>query len=118
MKYKLLDRYYLEQEEDRVSWLRIFPEQQRLMGGSGVYRDDVLVLLFPTRIDEITNAKAIREELGMDELPEWDKTRYLIHMGNVNQGYPVQEAIRTHDGTELEREELLSLVDRIEDVFP
>ncbi len=117
MTYKLLDSYYIEQDDDRISWLRLFPERGRLMAGSGVYRDDVLILLFPSRIDAIDDPQAVRTELGLDSLPEWNKTRYLIHMGNVNQGYPVQEAIHTADGSELEREELLSLVDRIQSVF-
>ena len=117
MKYKLLNTYYLEQEEDRVSWLRIFSNEKRLMRGNGVYRDDVLILLFPSQIDEIKDEQAVRKELGMAELPEWDKTKYVIHMGNVNQGYPVQEAIHTNDGREVEREELLTLVDRIQEVF-
>lgn len=117
MNYKLLDSYYIEQDDDQVSWMRIFPEQKRLMTGKGVYRDDVLVLLFPSRIDEIDNPDAVREKLALESLPEWNKTQYLIHMGTVNQGYPVQEAIHTADGSELEREELLSLVSRIESVF-
>jgi hypothetical protein len=89
----------------------------RLMQGKGVYRDDVLVLLFPTRIDPIEDVAALRSELEIESLPEWNKTAYLIHMGNARQGYPVQEAIATSDGRELERDEIFSLVDRIESVF-
>lgn len=117
MKYKLLDSYFLDQSDDTIAWIRIFPEQMKLMGGQGVYRDDVLVLLFPSRVDDITDLHGVRAELGMDSLPEWNKTKYLVHMGNANQGYPVQEAIATADGRPLDQDELDSLVDRIERVF-
>ena len=38
-------------------------------------------------------------------------------MGNANQNYPVQEAVETADGRPLERDEVLDLVSRIEEVF-
>lgn len=117
MKYKLLDTYYLEQMDDTVAWVRVFPREMKLMAGKGVYRDDVLVLLFPMRVDDITDLEGVKRDLGMEDLPEWNKTRYLVHMGNANQGYPVQEAILTADGTALEQTELNELVDRIESVF-
>ncbi len=117
MKYKLLDSYFLEQTDDTVAWMRIFPEQMKLMAGKGVYRDDVLVLLFPARVDDITDLEGVRADLQMDGLPEWNKTTYLVHMGNANQGYPVQEAIATADGRPLDQDELDSLVERIERVF-
>ena len=117
MKFKLLNRYFISQEDDRVSWMRIFPDQKKLMMGRGVYRDDVLVLLFPQQIDDITDLDGVRRDLEMDTLPEWNKTTYLVHMGNANQGYPVQEAIATQDGRELSQDELDQLVDRIQDVF-
>ena len=117
MKYKLLNKYFLDQEDDRVSWMRIFTDEKKLMSGKGVYRDDVLVLLFPVAVDDIVDVPGVRENLALDALPEWNKTAYLVHMGNANQGYPVQEAIRTSDGSELTQEELDSLVGRIESVF-
>ena len=117
MKYQLLGNYFLEQTDDKVSWFRIFEDEQRLMMGNGVYRDDVLILLFPTRIDEITDVAGVRADLQIDSLPEWDKTRYLVHMGNANQGYPVQEAIALPEGRPLSQDELNGLVSRIEDVF-
>lgn len=117
MKYKLLDRYVFDQDDDTVAWFRIFPEQKKLMMGKGVYRDDVLVLLFPQQIDDITSVGGLRDDLDMDELPEWNKTAYLVHMGSANQGYPVQEAIATADGRDLSQEELDELVDRIQEVF-
>jgi len=117
MKYKLLNNYFLDQTEDRVTWMRIFPDEKKLMTGHGVYRDDVLVLLFPTAVDDIIDVAGLRGDLGIDSLPEWNKTQYLVHMGNANQGYPVQEAIRTEDGEPLEQDELDSLVDRIQSVF-
>ncbi len=116
-KYRLLNRYLLEQADDRVAWMRVFDDELRLMTGHGVYRDDVLVLLAPTQIDAITDLDGVRAAMDLDALPEWDKTRFLIHMGTVNQGYPVQEAIRTSDGSPLAREEVLELVARIESVF-
>ena len=118
MKYKLLNRYVIERDEDRVAWLRVFRDELKLMHGNGVYRDDVLVLLFPSGIDDITDLSGLINDLDLDSLPEWNATTYLIHMGNANQGYPVQEAIATADGRELTREEILSLVDRIQSVFP
>ena len=117
MKYKLLNSYFLEQSDDTVTWMRIFPQQLKLMVGKGVYRDDVLVLLFPSCIDDITDLDGVRNDLEMDSLPEWNKTRYLVHMGNANQGYPVQEAIATSDGHPLDQDELDALVERIEAVF-
>lgn len=117
MKYKLLDRYVFDQNDDTVAWVRIFADEKKLMMGKGVYRDDVLVLLFPQHIDDITDVRGVRDDLGIDELPEWNKTAYLVHMGNANQGYPVQEAIATADGRELTQEELDDLVDRIQEVF-
>ena len=117
MKYQLLDRYVIERHDDSVSWIRIFADEKRLMFGRGVYRDDVLVLLFPTAVEPIEDLDAVRSELGLGTLDEWDKTTYLFHMGNARQGYPVQDAIATADGRELSRDEILSLVDRIESVF-
>jgi hypothetical protein len=117
MRYKLLDKYFLDQTDDTVRWMRIFPERRKLMMGKGVYRDDVLVLLFPSEISDITDLEGVRNDLGMDDLPEWNKTTYLVHMGNANQGYPVQEAIATADGRELDQAELDDVVDRIQEVF-
>jgi hypothetical protein len=117
MKYKLLNSYFISQEDDRVDWMRIFADEKKLMIGKGVYRDDVLVLLFPQQIEDITDLEGVRSDLEFDELPEWNKTRYLVHMGNANQGYPVQEAIATGDGRSLDQDELDALVDRIQDVF-
>jgi hypothetical protein len=117
MKYKLLNKYILEQIDDSVSWIRIFPDEMQIMTGRGVYRDDVLVLLFPMSVDTITDLPGLLATAQMDALPEWNKTRYLVHMGNANQGYPVQEAIETTDGRNLNRDEVLDLVARIEDVF-
>mgnify|MGYP001042485110 CR=1 FL=1 len=117
MKYKLLNKYVIEQDDDSVSWIRIFTDEMQIMTGRGVYRDDVLVLLFPISVDTISDLPGLLAAAEMDTLPEWNKTKYLIHMGNANQGYPVQEAIETTDGRHLEREEVLDLVERIEDVF-
>lgn len=117
MKYRLFDRYVIDQFGDQVSWIRIFREEKQLMTGRGVYRDDVLVLLFPLQIDDITDLKGLLETVDLDSLPVWNKTRYLIHMGNANQGYPVQEAVETSDGRVLERDEVFDLVSRIEEVF-
>jgi hypothetical protein len=117
MKFKLFDSYVIDQNDDQVSWIRIFGDELKMMTGRGVYRDDVLVLLFPLEIDRIVDLPALLETVEMDSLPVWNKTRYLIHMGNANQGYPVQEAIETSDGRPIEREELLDLIGRIEEVF-
>ena len=117
MKYKLLNSYFLDQSDDTISWMRIFAERRKLMMGKGVYRDDVLVLLFPTDVSDIMDLDGVRRDLEMETLPEWNKTRYLVHMGNANQGYPVQEAIDTSDGRPLEQDELDALVDRIQSVF-
>lgn len=117
MKFKLLDRYVIDQDDDQVSWVRVFRDEMKLMTGRGVYRDDVLVLLFPLKIDIISDLDGLLDTLDMGNLPEWNKTQYLVHMGNANQGYPVQEAIETSDGRLLEREEVLNLVGRIEEVF-
>lgn len=117
MKYKLLDSYVLDQTDDTVAWFRIFANEKRLMAGQGVYRDDVLVLLFPARIDTIVDLDGVRADLGIDSLPEWNKTRYLLHMGNANQGYPVQEAITTADGKPLDQAELDEVVERVQTVF-
>lgn len=117
MKYKLLNIYFFEQNDDSVSWIRIFPDEMRIMTGRGVYRDDVLVLLFPQSVDEITDLEGVRRELRLDSLPEWNKTRYLVHMGNANQGYPVQEAIALPEGRHLEQDELDAVVERIQRVF-
>ncbi len=97
--------------------MRVFDSEKRLMIGNGVYRDDVLVLLFPQRIDEITDLAGLRSELFLESLPEWDKTRYLVHMGNESQGYPVQEAMELLEGRPLSQAELDGVVSRIEDVF-
>jgi hypothetical protein len=117
MKFKLFDSYVIDQSDDQISWVRIFRDELKMMTGRGVYRDDVLVLLFPLEIDRIVDLPALLETVEMDSLPVWNKTRYLIHMGNANQGYPVQEAIETSDGRPIEREELLDLIGRIEEVF-
>ena len=117
MKFRLLDRYVLDQVDDTVSWFRIFDHELKLMSGKGVYRDDVLVLLFPSEVSDITDLPGVRKELQIDELPEWNKTQYVIHMGNARQGYPVQEAIAVSNGRLLEEDEIFSLVDRIEGVF-
>jgi hypothetical protein len=118
MKYKLFNTYIIEQEDDQVSWIRIFPEELQIMTGRGVYRDDVLVLLYPLSVDTITNLDGLMDAANLDSLPVWNKTRYLVHIGNANQGYPVQEAIETENGRVLGRDEVLDLVSRIEDVFP
>ena len=117
MKFKLFDSYVFDQTDDQVSWVRIFPDELKMMTGKGVYRDDVLVLLFPIQIDRITDLEALLEAVEMDSLPVWNKTRYVVHMGNANQGYPVQEAVATEDGHHLERDEVLDVVSRIEAVF-
>ena len=117
MKFKLFDTYVIDQEDDQVSWIRIFPDELKMMTGTGVYRDDVLVLVFPLKIDLIADLPRLMETVKMDSLPIWNKTRYLVHMGNANQGYPVQEAVETADGRHLERDEVLDLVGRIEEVF-
>lgn len=117
MRYKLLDSYVLDQIGDQVSWVRIFTEQMKVMVGRGVYRDDVLVLLFPQSVETITDLDGLRSSFALDGLPEWNKTKYLIHMGSANQGYPVQEAIATADGRHLDRDETFAIVDRIESVF-
>lgn len=117
MKFKLFDTYIIDQEDDQVSWIRIFPDELKMMTGKGVYRDDVLVLLFPLKIELIADLPGVLETVKMDSLPIWNKTRYLIHMGNANQNYPVQEAVETADGRPLERDEVLDLVSRIEEVF-
>lgn len=117
MKYKLFNSYIIDQSDDAVSWIRIFPQEMKIMAGRGVYRDDVLVLLFPLSVDTITDLAGLLADAEMDALPVWNKTRYLVHMGNANQGYPVQEAVETADGRHLERDEVLDLVARIEDVF-
>lgn len=117
MKYTLFATYVLDQSDDQVEWVRLFPDDMKIMSGKGVYRDDVLVLLFPQSIDTITNLQGLRDDLEIESLPVWNKTKYLLHMGNANQGYPVQEAVATSDGRQLEREEILDLVDRIESVF-
>jgi hypothetical protein len=117
MQYRLLGRYFLDQNDDRVSWIRVFAGEQRIMMGQGVYRDDVLILLYPKQVDTITDLEGVMRELNLDALHDWDKTRYLLHMGNANQGYPVQEAISLPDGQPLGQEELEQVVARIEDVF-
>ena len=117
MKYQLLDQYVIERTDDSVSWVRVFAKEMRLMYGKGVYRDDVLILLFPKAVEPIEDLDAVRSELGLGTLDEWDKTAYLVHIGNSRQGYPVQEAIATSDGRELDRDEIFALVDRIESVF-
>ena len=117
MQYRLLGRYFLDQTDDRVSWIRVFAEERRIMTGQGVYRDDVLILLFPKQVDTITDLDGVLRELNLDALPEWDKTRYLVHMGNANQGYPVQEAISLPGGDPLGQQELDQVVTRLESVF-
>ena len=103
MKFKLFDSYVLDQADDQISWIRIFPDELKMMTGRGVFRDDVLVLLFPVQIDRIVDLPALLETVEMEKLPVWNKTQYLIHMGNANQGYPVQEAVETSDGRHLDR---------------
>lgn len=117
MKYKLLNTYFFEQHDDSVSWIRLFPDQMRIMMGRGVYRDDVLVLLFPQSVDTITDLAGVRADLDLASLPEWNKTKYLVHMGNANQGYPVQEAIALPEGRHLDQDELDDVVERIQNVF-
>ncbi|MFW5784353.1 MAG: hypothetical protein ACOCY8_07540 [Spirochaetota bacterium] len=117
MRYQLLGKYFLDQTDDTVLWMRIFADERKLMVGKGVYRDDVLVLLFPSSVDTITDLAGVRSDLEIDTLPRWNKTKYLVHMGNASQGYPVQEAIDTADGRPLDQDELDDVVDRIQRVF-
>lgn len=117
-EYRLFDEYQFDVSADRVQWMRIFSDQRRLMRGRGVFRDDVLVLLHPYRIDDITDESALRDELSYDSLPVWDKTTYLVHLGNERQGFPVQDAIEIASGRHLEDTEIQDLVTRIQDVFP
>lgn len=117
MKFRLFDTYVIDQADDQVSWIRIFPKDLRLMTGRGVYRDDVLILLFPLDITGIADLDDLLESIDLDSLPIWNKTRYLVHMGNANQGYPVQEAVEVESGRHLERDEIMELVGRIEEVF-
>lgn len=115
--YRLFDEYFIEETEDRVQWMRIFSDQQRLMRGRGTYRDDVLVLLHPYRIDDITSEEGLRDELEFERLPVWSKTRYLVHMGSENQGFPVQDAVETTTGRHLAGDEVRSLVEKIQAAF-
>lgn len=117
MKYKLLEQYFLDQNDDRITWIRIFEKERKMLAGHGVYRDDVLILLSPTESHNIKSVAGVRSELGFDELPIWDKTRYLIHMGNIAHNYSVDEAIHCPTGEAVRGEELKELVKRIEDVF-
>lgn len=118
MRFELLDQYILDTEEDTVYWIRVFPDEMKMLSGKGVYRDDVLILLFPIEVDAIKDLAALRSTLGFGTLPVWNRTSYLIHMGNANQNYPVQAAIETATGRELTRDEVLNIVDRVESVFP
>ncbi|HUX49644.1 MAG TPA: hypothetical protein VMW73_02550 [Spirochaetia bacterium] len=117
MKFTLLGRYFLDQEEDRVTWIRIFDDQLKMLAGRGVYRDDVLVLLSPTEVHEIRDLDAVRRELEFDTLPVWNKTRFLIHMGGHKQNYSVDEAMRCDSGEAVNGSELEELVNRIQQVF-
>ena len=117
MKFSLLDRYFLDQEEDRVTWIRIFDREKKMLAGRGVYRDDVLILLSPTEAHDITDIAGVRRELDIAGLPSWDKTRYLIHMGDERQNWSVDEAIRCDTGDAVLGEELNGLVERIQEVF-
>ena len=118
MKFELLDQYILDTDDDSVYWLRVFPREMKMLSGKGVYRDDVLILLFPIEVHGIKDLTALREPLGFGSLPVWDKTAYVIHMGNASQSYPIQAAIETETGRELTREEVDAIVERIEQVFP
>ncbi len=117
MKYSLLGRYFLDQEDDRVTWIRIFDQEQKMLAGHGVYRDDVLVLLAPTEAHDITDIEGVRRELDFADLPPWDKTRYLIHMGGVRQNWSVDEAIKCETGESVLGDELAGLVERVQQVF-
>lgn len=117
MKYKLLERYFLDQEDDRVVWMRVFTEEKKLMNGRGVYRDDVLVLLYPEEVNDIVDVEALKTELNFEFLPEWNKTRYLVHMGNEKEGYAVHDTIDCRTGWDLTREELELVLKRIHEVF-
>ena len=117
MTYGLLDRYYIEQNDDRVKWFRVFPTEKKLMVGNGVYRDDVLILLFPDEVNDIVDLEAVLSQLAIESLPQWNKTKYLIHMGNVNSNYSVDEAIRCDTGEDLTADELREVVRRVETVF-
>ncbi len=117
MKYQLFGRYFLDQSGDRVTWIRIFSKEQKMLAGRGVYRDDVLILLSPTESHTITSVSGVRDELEMDSLPVWDKTRYLIHMGNVEHNYSVDEAIHCPTGDAVKGEDLKELINRIEHDF-
>ncbi|WP_455382133.1 hypothetical protein [Salinispira pacifica] len=117
MKFSLLSRYFLDQTEDRVTWIRVFERERKMLAGRGVYRDDVLVLLAPTEAHDIKDIDGVRRELDLENLPVWDKTRYLIHMGSERQNWSVDEAIRCDTGEPVEGEELRGLVDRIQQVF-
>ena len=110
MKFRLFDTYFIDQDDDSVSWIRVFPDDLKMMTGRGVYRDDVLILLFPLQIDEISDVEGLLKKMDLSSYPVWDKTQFLVHMGNANQGYPVQEAIEVSTGRHLERDEVLSLV--------
>ncbi len=117
MKFSLLNRYFLDQEEDRVTWIRIFDDEKKMLAGRGVYRDDVLILLAPGEVHDIRDLDGVRSELDMAGLPAWDKTRYLIHMGSERQNYSVDEAIRCDTGERVTGDELAALVERIQQVF-
>jgi hypothetical protein len=117
MRYALLDRYVIEQEDDRVQWIRIFSEEMKIMAGRGVYRDDVLVCLYPQDVSDILNLAEVRKELAIESLPEWNKTRYLLHMGNVHQDYQVFDAIRCDTGELLQDDELVMVATRVNQIF-
>ncbi len=117
-EYRLYDDYHLDVTADRVHWMRIFSDQRRLMRGRGVFREDMLVLLHPYRIDDVTDEAGLREELAFESLPVWTETTYLVHLGTERQGFPVQDAVEIPTGRHLEAEEIHGLVGRIQDVFP
>jgi hypothetical protein len=117
MKFSLLGRFLLDQTDDRVTWIRIFENEKKMLAGHGVYRDDVLILLAPSEAHDIRDVRGVKEELGIDELPVWDKTRYLIHMGSERQNYSVDEAIYCDSGQTVAGDELTALVERIQKVF-
>ncbi|MCA1754248.1 MAG: hypothetical protein LC641_06045, partial [Spirochaeta sp.] len=117
VKYKLLERYFLDQDDDRVVWMRIFTDEKKLMNGHGVYRDDVLVLLYPDEVNDIIDVEALKQELDFEFLPEWDKTRYLVHMGDETEGYAVHDTIDCRTGWDLSKEELETVIKRIHEVF-
>jgi hypothetical protein len=117
MKYQLFNLYFLEQEDEHVDWIRLFPEEETLMSGRGVYRDELLVLLYPDEVNRIVDLEGIRAQLKLEELPIWDKSRYLVHMGQEKDGYPIDNAVDLTTGESLSGEELAPVLELIERVF-